>query len=195
MKTWILPVGAAALATLLAVAALSPDATREILRVPKGWIEARRTAALQTQTRAEWADIDRRARSGDPDAMHRLGTKMLFWSNEEWTGVPTDFAAGLKLIRSAADAGHVDAELVIWQIDGKDPDQLKRIANKALERVVAHRHQDRLSDWLRWTALQECDASVRRAAARVNAAIGADLNQHARYESFQEAYDQRCRLR
>jgi len=199
MKPWILPAVMTAIAGVLVLGVIHPDSAREVVAIPKAWIEARTATALKTRTRAEWGDITRRSADGDADAMYRLGTKMRVWSNEEWTGVKTDPARGEDLIRRAAEAGHLEAQLMVWQIDGRNPAALISMADeiRAEEKDVAE--LGLLSDWLRWTALRACDAELRDGAIRLHRSFKADEtggatspDARSRYRSFMDTFEQRC---
>ncbi|NNF04362.1 MAG: hypothetical protein HKN17_07845 [Rhodothermales bacterium] len=190
MKSWILPGALVVLAALLVAALLSPDAARSVAAEAKGWVENRRAARLKSEMETSWAQTRRLATEGDADAMYRLGMQMRFWPNEGWTGVPVDSARGMDLVLDAAEAGHVDAALVVWKEHGGGVDELLQISDAALERTDDAESLSWLSDWLRWTAVNECDDRLLDAATRVASAHSTLTD--ARYVSFVDAFDRRC---
>lgn len=198
MKTWILPAALTVLAVMLVTAVFSPDAVRAVVAVPKGWLEARQAASLRDEIRAAWTDTERLAYAGNADAMYRLGMKMRFPSDQAFSGVTIDYAAGMRLIEAAAGRGHVDAALAVWKEDGQDTAELLRIAGAALENADRPEELGALADWLQWIAVQRCEEPVSVAASQVYEAVSTSGRKSARpdddsrYRTFRETYERRC---
>lgn len=196
MKPWILPVLMTAVATLLVVAVFSPEAVNEVVAVPKGWIETRRSDALKARTQRAWNDVGHRAANGDAAAMYRLGMKMRFPSDEEFSGIRLDPDSGMKMVRAAANAGHIAALIEVWKTGDRHAHELVRIAEEALDRSNDPANLKGLSDWLQWTAIQTCDGDAQDAAERILGRVTefghADARDKKRFEAFADTYERRC---
>lgn len=198
MKNSLLLVGSVGLIVVLAVAAFSPATTYEVLSTPKRWQAEKERAERKEQMRAYWSEIKARVDEGDASAMYELGRQMKGWSNEEWTGVRSDSAAGAALVRAAADKGHIDALLTVWSAEKHSRAELLAIASKALDKgddgglTLAG-----VSFVMQQYALDECDRGIRDAAEDVHAALvrqGSEMlaGFEAQFAAFREVYATEC---
>ena len=198
MKRPLATFGSLALIAVLTVAAFTPEATYRVLSTPDRWIDAKKTADRKAVVRARWSETRGLAGEGDADAMYRLGLQMRQWSNEEWTGIRSDSAAGEALIRSAANANNVNAMLTVWTMDSLGVDDLVRISDVALEQKTHAYELGGISGFLRWKAIEGCHVGARDAAGRVHEAASAGFDgatragEGSRYAEFRASFDKAC---
>lgn len=170
MQKPALTFGSLVLTAVLTLAVSSPKSTYCILSAPADWIEARKDAAREEARIISMKELQSRVDEGDVDAMYTFGTVTRGWPQELLDQFGISVESGEALIRAAAERGHIGARVSVWTMDGGGSEELVAIAETALDETNDLRILGGLSGFLRWNAIQECNASARDMAGKVHEA-------------------------
>jgi len=181
---------------VLFVAVCLPGSTFWVLSAPAKIKQKQEQSERRNRSLNEWQEIKDRAKSGDADAMYRLGTKMRFaWTNEEMTGVRRDSIGGVALIRKSAEKGNLGAQLTVWNMNGQELDELLEITDRVIAEKTEFNRMTGLLGWLQWNGLQSCDQRiVERTRQMTNLVSPIHTDTANRQAYFEEEFKAGCTL-